>query len=495
MSGRAWKVFAMLAGTVIAAYQLMPDSARWQIGWQVFVGYAGVAGIVLGALRLPRGDRWPWWWFALGIFCNTTGAGVSIYYSEIMLGEAMPNLADPLFLGLYPACAVGLVLLIRRRDPRRNWTAVVDAALITTGVGLLAWVYVIQPAANSDYVSVLGRGVQAAYPIGDLLLLAMMARLLRGGGTRGVSFWAITASLGAFLCADTAWVVLDNLGAVGAHLEETLWVTRIIDMVYLGAYVLFGVAALHPAARELNRAGSAGLARLGRAHLALLTAASLIAPGILAVQLRAGEVTNGVAIVTGCVALFLLVVTRMAQLLREVERQARQLGELSRLDELTGLPNRRAWNDELPRALEHARRDGAELSVALLDLDHFKLFNDSYGHPAGDRLLKDAAAGWHAALRSVDTLARYGGEEFIVLLPGAGTGPAGQVVGRALAVTPLGQTFSAGVATWDGVETSDALIARADAALYAAKSAGRNRILPANGPVPAEVSRPREVLA
>jgi diguanylate cyclase (GGDEF)-like protein len=230
------------------------------------------------------------------------------------------------------------------------------------------------------------------------------------------------------------------------------------------------------------------VARLGRVHLALLTVASLIAPGILAVQLRAGEVTNGVAIVAGCVALFLLVVTRMAQLLREVERQARQLGELSRRDDLTGLPNRRAWNDELPRALEHARRDGAEMSVALLDLDHFKLFNDAYGHPAGDRLLKEAAAAWHETLRSVDTLARYGGEEFIVLLPGAGTEQAEQVVGRALAATPRGQTFSAGVATWDGTETSDALIARADGALYAAKSAGRNRILPAACPALAEVS-------
>jgi diguanylate cyclase (GGDEF)-like protein len=166
----------------------------------------------------------------------------------------------------------------------------------------------------------------------------------------------------------------------------------------------------------------------------------------------------------------------MAQLLRELERQAGQVRELARRDELTGLPNRRAWNDELPRALELARRDGRPVSVAILDLDHFKAFNDSYGHPAGDRLLKSAAAAWHGELRKVDILARYGGEEFVVLLPDAGLDESRQVLVRALAATPLGQTFSAGVVVWDGAETSDELIARADAALYEAKAAGRNRI-------------------
>jgi len=479
MSGRAWKVFAVLAVAAVAAYQFVPAGPWWAIGWQVGIGYAGVAAIIIGARRLPSGDRGPWWCFALAIFCNSSGIGVAVFYGDVLLGEAMPNLSDPLFLGLYPACAMGLRLLIRRRDPRRNWSAMVDAALITTGIGLLAWVYVIQPAANSNTISVLGRTVEIAYPIGDLLLLALMARLVRGSGTRGPSFWAITASLGMFLLGDSAWVVLDNLGDLGAHLIDLSWVTRSISMIFLGAYVLFGVAALHPSARELSRPGAAAPNRLGRLHLALLTAASLIAPGILGVQLHAGEVTNGVAIVAGCVALFLLVVTRMAQLLREVERQAAQLRDLSRLDHLTGLPNRRAWNDELPRALEHARRDGTPMSLAMLDLDHFKLFNDRYGHPAGDLLLQEASVAWRQTLRAVDTLARYGGEEFIVLLPGAGAGQAVQVIGRALNATPLGQTFSAGVADWNGTETSDALIARADAALYSAKSAGRNQIWPA----------------
>jgi diguanylate cyclase (GGDEF)-like protein len=475
-SGRSWKLYAVALALAVAGYQLIPQNAWWESSWQVAIGYAGGTAIVLGVRRLPLRDRLPWWCFALGIAGNATGIGVGVYSEQVLGWTDLPTPSDPFFLILYPACALGLGLLIRRRDTRGNWTALVDATTITTGLGLLAWVYVIQPAALDEQMTLIGRTVQVAYPVGDLLLLAMMTRLLRTGGSRGAPFWWITGSLAAFLIGDTAWVVLGNLGEAGAALEEVLWLRRGLDQVFLTAFVLFGIAALHSGARELGRAATPRPPRLGRLQLAVLTTTSLIAPAILAAQVYRGEVTNGVAIVIGCTALFLLVVTRMAQLVRQVESQARQVRELARTDELTGLPNRRAWNDELPRALEHARRDGTPVTVALLDLDHFKRFNDSYGHPAGDRLLKEATAAWHGALRQVDTVARWGGEEFVVLLPGAGVDEAREVIRRALALTPLGQTCSAGLAQWDGAETSDAVLQRADAALYTAKEAGRDRI-------------------
>ncbi|UQU61485.1 GGDEF domain-containing protein [Couchioplanes caeruleus] len=479
MHARSWKAFAIAMAVVIAGYQLIPDDAVWVTCWQVGVGWAGTAAVVVGARRLPRRDRLPWWCFGAGIFANSTGIAVAMYVDTVLGWEDLPTPADPFFLLLYPACAAGLAVLIRRREPGRNWTAMVDATTITTGLGLLAWVYVIEPAATEAGLSLFGRSVQVAYPIGDLLLLAMLTRLLRSGGVRGASFWWIAGALGGFLAGDTTWVVLGNLGDVGWHLEEIQWFRRCIDMMFLTAFALVGVAALHADARDMGRPVAPRPPRLSRIQLLALTGASLIAPAILAAQLASGQVKDGPAIVVGSTALFLLVVTRMAQLVRQVEQQSRQVRELSRTDELTGLPNRRAWNDELPRALEHSRRDGAPVCVAVLDLDRFKQFNDSYGHPAGDRLLKEASAAWHGALRTVDTIARFGGEEFTVLLPGTDATAALAVLQRALAATPLGQTFSAGVAAWDGVETSDQLIERADAALYEAKDGGRNRIVPA----------------
>jgi diguanylate cyclase (GGDEF)-like protein len=169
----------------------------------------------------------------------------------------------------------------------------------------------------------------------------------------------------------------------------------------------------------------------------------------------------------------------MAGLIRQVEQQAATLETLAQHDALTGAANRRAWDARLPVEMDRARRAGTPLAVAILDLDHFKGFNDQYGHQAGDQLLKSAAIAWQSLLRSSDLLARYGGEGFAVLLPASTLGEAVEVLDRLRLATPLAQTFSAGVAMWHGEEASDQLVARADKALYQAKRAGRNQVLPA----------------
>jgi diguanylate cyclase (GGDEF)-like protein len=180
--------------------------------------------------------------------------------------------------------------------------------------------------------------------------------------------------------------------------------------------------------------------------------------------------------------MFLLVVARMAGLIRQVEQQAAQLETLAEHDPLTGAANRRAWDRTLAVEMDRARRAGTPLAVALLDLDHFKAFNDTYGHQAGDQLLRRATATWQSLLRASDLLARHGGEEFAVLLPASTLGQAVEGIDRLRVATPLAQTFSAGVALWHGTQTSDQTMARADRALYHAKQAGRNQVLPANPP-------------
>jgi len=154
-----------------------------------------------------------------------------------------------------------------------------------------------------------------------------------------------------------------------------------------------------------------------------------------------------------------------------------RLESIARTDDLTGLPNRRSWEEELPREVSRAAREGRPLCVAMLDLDHFKQFNDENGHQAGDRLLKQAAAAWADELRATDFLARYGGEEFALALPACPPDEARIVVERLRAATPGGQTASAGIAFWDGMESSDQLLGRADRALYEAKRRGRNMAL------------------
>jgi diguanylate cyclase (GGDEF)-like protein len=110
----------------------------------------------------------------------------------------------------------------------------------------------------------------------------------------------------------------------------------------------------------------------------------------------------------------------------------------------------------------------------MIDLDHFKEFNDERGHQAGDRFLKQAAAAWGVELRGTDFLARYGGEEFALALPGCTPEVAIEVAERMRVATPENETCSIGIASWDGVEEVSSLVGRADAALYEAKHRGRN---------------------
>ncbi len=149
-----------------------------------------------------------------------------------------------------------------------------------------------------------------------------------------------------------------------------------------------------------------------------------------------------------------------------------QLTDMASTDALTGLPNRRAWETNLSQAL----LDNDQLVLAMLDLDRFKDFNDTRGHPAGDRLLKETASAWREELRAGDFLARIGGEEFALLLPVCATEDALTVVERLRRRIPCEQTCSAGVVIHEPGESSDMLMARVDAALYDAKAAGRDRI-------------------
>ena len=153
----------------------------------------------------------------------------------------------------------------------------------------------------------------------------------------------------------------------------------------------------------------------------------------------------------------------------------RRLEASARTDELTGLPNRRAWQEEMPRELARARREGTPLCVAIFDLDHFKAYNDEHGHIAGDVLLKEAAAAWAVRLRPTDLLARYGGEEFTLAMPRCDEAEAAELVERLRLAMPGGRTCSAGIACWDGVEPAETLLERADRALYRAKELGRDQ--------------------
>jgi diguanylate cyclase (GGDEF)-like protein len=196
-------------------------------------------------------------------------------------------------------------------------------------------------------------------------------------------------------------------------------------------------------------------------HLAAVTAGYA---AVLATQHEAAAPALLVGM-TGTLAVTAFVINSLAGRLRG----------LAATDPLTGLPNRRGWEEALDRELARTRRRESPLCVAVLDLDGFKALNDELGHSAGDRLLREASATWLSLLRESDILARYGGDEFGVILPDCYPNRADEIITRLCQATPTGATCSAGVAWADGVATAGELIDRADRALYRAKGAGGNQ--------------------
>ena len=164
----------------------------------------------------------------------------------------------------------------------------------------------------------------------------------------------------------------------------------------------------------------------------------------------------------------------------------KRIEELAELDELTGSFNRRCIMRMLDEEIARSARGASSCSIALIDLDHFKRVNDSYGHPTGDEVLRTFAITMFANIRSVDRFGRYGGEEFLLVLPDMPNESAMRAMDRLRAIVAdldwsafspgMKVTLSAGVATLKPDETTDSFLARADSALYAAKAQGRNRI-------------------
>jgi diguanylate cyclase (GGDEF)-like protein/PAS domain S-box-containing protein len=268
---------------------------------------------------------------------------------------------------------------------------------------------------------------------------------------------------------------LDEFEALSGELRPTLDTTSLPSRVLEHGQPVW----IEDFAAE-SRYSRAGAAEAVGLHAAIAVPVLRKADVVGVIECFAVEPRMSDRSITGAMAAVGAQVGELLSVLEERQALLTSLERLALTDQLTGLPNRRAWEEGLHRELARAARDGNPVCVAVIDLDYFKRFNDERGHQAGDALLAQAARAWQTQLRASDLLARYGGEEFSAVIPAWPLEVAVAIVERLRRATPEGLTASAGVACWNRSETPMELFGRADAALYEAKQRGRNRTIAAD---------------
>jgi HPt (histidine-containing phosphotransfer) domain-containing protein/two-component sensor histidine kinase len=318
--------YAAAQALAIAIYFFVPAEHVAHTVWQVAVGWGSAVFVGVGVRRRRIASPLLFYLFGAAVLLNATGILVAaVLTNGSGAAPTGPSVADVFYLGMFPGFVGGMALLVRRRSVDADWATLVDTTIITTGLGLLSWVFIIRPQMAVPHVHVVNLAVVLAYPVGDLVVLAMMVRLVLGGGIRNGSFRLLVSCMLAFLGADIGWAVFGHLGR-----EPSQSAARLLEMGSMAAFALVGASVLHTSVAEVAKPGARHEARLSPTLLAGLTVASLIAPAVLFTQAVRGTIRDGIAIALSSTVLFLLVVTRMAQLLRRLQERTRALAERNR---------------------------------------------------------------------------------------------------------------------------------------------------------------------
>ncbi len=423
------------------------------------VGVFAACGAALLARALSRpAERAAWGPMGAGLLLYAIG---SVVYN-LDSGAGFPSPADALWLALCPLCLTGMVGLVRARNVHVNTSLWLDGLIGGTVVAAVAAVFLLHPvvAMGEEWVT----AVHLAYPLGDLLLMGFAVVLWGAGGWRLDAWFWLAAAFALIGMSDSVYVAAQS--GEGWNPGTT------VDLGYAAGAVVLAASAWR-SSMCANQASPT-------ARVALPIIFTVAAFGLVVYEAFTDLDPFAVALIR---LTLLAVVARLGLTLWWLSRQRADLEELAASDPLTGLGNYRAFQERLHREVAVAEATDTPVSVVVLDLDHFKVLNDTFGHAEGDRVLQITAETLSRTVGAAGFVARVGGEEFAIALPDTGADDAVRVAERcraalaSLAVAGPPLACSAGVASHPAHATGVAqLLHAADGALYWAKRSGRDRV-------------------
>jgi PAS domain S-box-containing protein len=286
-----------------------------QVPAWALLGLSAVAAIVYGVRRNRPNSPIAWWFIGGGVLLFITGDTTYKFWHQIIGQQNIPfpSFIDAIYITMYPVLAIGLLLLARKRVPGGDHASLIDALTLTLGVGLLSWIFLIGPNVRGPG-TVLVRLTAAAYPLGDVLVLAMLAHLWSNGGFRHAAGRLLAIGAVGTLVSDSLY------GLANLHSNGNWSDGNVIDLGWIVFYSCWGAAALHPSMKALSEPRAQAIPRTSRSRLVLLATVSLIAPVVLLVEAELGKPVDAPVIAVVAGLMFLLVLARMGGLMRAHEQ-------------------------------------------------------------------------------------------------------------------------------------------------------------------------------
>jgi diguanylate cyclase (GGDEF)-like protein/putative nucleotidyltransferase with HDIG domain len=432
------------------------------------------------AKRAPRGQRRFWGLLAVSNAVWLIGEIIWSLYVVVGGRAPFPSVADAFYLSSYALVPVAVLTAFSGRRLRAV-RSLLDASIAAVAVGAAGYLVTISPQLSSGFA--LGTATSIAYPLLGVVILVLIVAFGFGGHQMvpvdialvGVAF-AISAATDALYT-----YVADLHSLVPGQWLNLGWQAEAL-ILSMAAWVAVRYGRDPARVRRFER-------DLG---LPMVLIGLLMTVALVVIDARDGRLSLATLLAAGycliaVIARLYLTGRDRERLARELERALLEQERLAVTDGLTGLHNRRFFDELLTLECERSGRQRTELSLIVIDLDHFKQVNDRQGHPAGDVVLLEVARRLRHAVRGSDIVARYGGEEFAVILPDAGAARARLLAERIRAAVarepvtvegrPLAVTASVGVATMRApARSKNELLRRADRALYRAKRLGRNQV-------------------